>query len=228
MKRFIQAFLAGLLFSSSVLADSSHRNSIKGTGARRDTIEFEWVEPSVGSAMNLIPGTDNTNSIGTSSLRIKDFQGVTATFGGAVTNSGAVTIAGNTTLGDALADTVTVNAGTMTVSAASGLRISTATVGGTVLIYIDGLNQRVGIGTASPSVLFHVNGAATLGSAITDAITFTGLPYIPANAAPRTNVTPAAAGALIRNSTAQELCFSTGTTISTWVRVSTPSLACQN
>jgi hypothetical protein len=52
----------------------------------------------------------------------------------------------------------------------------------------------------------------------------------PTNAAPRSNVPTTAVGQIIDNTgaTPDELCFSTGTSGFSWVRVSTPSLACQN
>ena len=74
LKSFIKAVLIGLIFCPPIYADSTHRNSIMGTGARRNTIEIEFVEPSAGSALNMVPGTDNTNALGTSSLRYSDVQ----------------------------------------------------------------------------------------------------------------------------------------------------------
>jgi hypothetical protein len=122
----------GLLcgFSALAVAESSYRNAIKGTGARNGTVEFNFVEPSEGSAMNLVPGGDNTNSLGTSALRFKTAY---------------------------------------------------------VAQYVIG-----------------------------------------SNSAPRTNVTPVAAGVLIYNSAGAELCMSTGTLVSTWVKVSSPTAACSN
>lgn len=68
-----------------------------GTGSTRDTVQFEIVTLAVGGSAVLRPGTDNANALGTSSLRFSDVQTYNAT------------IAGNTTLGDATGDTVTVN-----------------------------------------------------------------------------------------------------------------------
>lgn len=39
-----------------------------GMGARRDTVEFKVNEPTVGSAADFIPGTNNVNSLGTDDL----------------------------------------------------------------------------------------------------------------------------------------------------------------
>lgn len=87
----VVGILAG--FVSFAVADSPVRNSIKGTGARRDTVEFQWVEPTAGSAMNMVPGVTNTNALGTSSLRWSDVQTVNATVTGTLT-AAAVSVSG--------------------------------------------------------------------------------------------------------------------------------------
>lgn len=87
----VVGILAG--FVSFAVADSPVRNSIKGTGARRDTVEFQWVEPTAGSAMNMVPGVTGTNALGTSSLRWSDVQTVNATVTGTLT-AGAVSVSG--------------------------------------------------------------------------------------------------------------------------------------
>lgn len=73
-----------------------------------------------------------------------------------------------------------------------------------------------------------ISNNATLGGAVTDIITFTGLPRLPTNATPRSSVTPTAAGELIWNSGSSEVCVSTGTTMTTWVQVADGTTACQN
>lgn len=55
-----------------------------------------------------------------------------------------------------------------------------------------------------------------------------GLFTLPISTGPRTNVTPTIAGQVIYNSTLPELCMSTGTAINSWVKVSTPTVACAN
>jgi hypothetical protein len=88
----VVGLLAGLVVFA--VADSPVRNSIKGTGARRDTVEFQWVEPTAGSAMNMVPGVTNTNARGTSSLRWSDVQTTNLTVAGTLTASGGLTVAG--------------------------------------------------------------------------------------------------------------------------------------
>lgn len=67
-----------------------------------------------------------------------------------------------------------------------------------------------------------------IGALTVSTMTMSGLLGIRANAAPRTNITPTAAGQLIWNSTELELCVSTGTTVNTWTRVSDGTSACQS
>jgi hypothetical protein len=51
---------------------------------------------------------------------------------------------------------------------------------------------------------------------------------LPTNAAPRTNVTPSRAGALIHNSAANEICVSTGTTVDSWALLKDTTTVCSN
>jgi hypothetical protein len=48
------------------------------------------------------------------------------------------------------------------------------------------------------------------------------------DAAPRTNLTPLSAGTLVWNSADNQLCISTGTTVSTWVQVADGTTACSH
>lgn len=105
MRKYINSLngyvvLAFMLASVALFADSAYRNTIKGTGARQNTIEWDFTETSTGGAMHLLPGTDNTNNIGSSSKRVKDFQAVTATFGGAVAVTGTITASSMTVVTD--------------------------------------------------------------------------------------------------------------------------------
>lgn len=92
MRRILGLLLGLLLVAGGVWAESDVRNAIKGTGARRDTIEFQFVEPTAGSAMNMVPGVTNTNALGTSSLRWSDIQTTNLTVAGTLTASGGVVI----------------------------------------------------------------------------------------------------------------------------------------
>lgn len=65
---------------------------------------------------------------------------------------------------------------------------------------------------------------------VTGASVSVGVPLFTfaANAAPRTTLTPTSVGQVVYNSTARELCLSSGTVINSWVQVSSPTAACQN
>ena len=131
---------AFMLMAVTVFADSVRRNTIMGTAARRNTVEWDFVEPSAGSAMNLVPGTDNTNSIGTSSLRIKDFRAVTATFTGPITANAGVSLftstAPRTAVGvAALYSAYTLPAGTVFYNSTSGvLCVSSSTAQSSITV----------------------------------------------------------------------------------------------
>ena len=58
-------------------------------------------------------------------------------------------------------------------------------------------------------------------------VTSAGLGLL-SNAAPRTNLTPPAAGYLVWNSADAQLCVSTGTTATTWVQVADGTTACSH
>ena len=71
---------------------------------------------------------------------------------GNTTITGDLSVTGNTTLGDASADSVTINANTITIAANSNIDAGT--------LYIDSLNNRVGIGTTAPQNLLHLESAS--------------------------------------------------------------------
>ena len=65
--------------------------------------------------------------------------------------NGNLIVSGNTTIGDATTDTVTLTAATMSLGSGTGiLNIDSST------FVVDGANNRVGVGTTSPSVPLHV------------------------------------------------------------------------
>lgn len=74
--------------------------------------------------------------------------------GTTVTAGGAFSVTGSTTLGDAGADAVTINASTASVP--NNLNFDANT------LYIDATNNRVGVGTAAPTTSLHVAGAGTV------------------------------------------------------------------
>lgn len=78
------------------------------------------------------------------------------TIGSSIANTGSFTtltavnlsVTGNTTLGDAAADNITINANTITIAANSNIDAGT--------LFIDSLNNRVGIGTTAPARELHI------------------------------------------------------------------------
>ena len=96
---------------------------------------------------DLIPTTDNADSLGISSLRWADVQTMDMTLGDDLTVTDDLAVNGDSTLGDASADVFDINAGTITVSnQVYGLVIATHTsTGGPVqtIMKIDGENRRI-------------------------------------------------------------------------------------
>lgn len=71
------------------------------------------------------------------------------------TVGGSLSVTGNATLGDASADTVTINANAASIP--NGLSFDSGT------LKLDATNNRVGVNTASPAVTLDVNGSANIG-----------------------------------------------------------------
>lgn len=137
--------------------------------------------------------------------------------GGALTAGGVVNGAGFTTAGNVVVDPlskVMLDGGGDTYLIQSSANHLDIVAGGTT-------NFRVNAASAT------VYGNTVLGDAVTDIITFIGLPQLPPHATPRSSVTPTEAGQQIYNSTLLSVCFSTGTVASSWVRIEAPTTACQ-
>lgn len=75
---------------------------------------------------------------------------------GNTTVTGDLSVTGNTTLGDAATDLVTINANNITISANASIDAGT--------LFIDSVNNRVGVGNSAPGALLHVNGDTRLAS----------------------------------------------------------------
>jgi hypothetical protein len=76
MKKFKGYLLALAIFAipSIYFAADGTIHFWTGKGPRHNTLEMELREPTVGTAADLLPGADNTNSLGTSSLAWDDVQ----------------------------------------------------------------------------------------------------------------------------------------------------------
>lgn len=182
-----------------------------------------------GGALGTPSSGTVTNLTGTASININGTVGATTPAAGTFTT---LTANGNTTLGDASGDSVTINAAT--VSVPNGLNFDSNT------LVIDATNNRVGVGTASPAQALDVTGNVKFSGAlyenvytITDAAAFE---INPANGTIQTitlgaNRTPAATNfaagqsvtLMINDGTAYTI---TWTTVAvTWVGGSAPTLA---
>ncbi len=74
-----------------------------------------------------------------------------------------------------------------------------------------------------------INGGDISGEVTFDSlVTATGGLALPSNAAPRTNVTPTAAGQLIWNSADKQVCVSTAATVTSWVQAADGTTACSH
>lgn len=93
------------------------------------------------------------NAIRAVMAALKRFQ--TGTDGDPITVGGNFTVDGNTTIGSASTDTLTINANAASVP--NGLDFDTGT------LKIDATNNRVGINKSSPAVTLDINGSVNLG-----------------------------------------------------------------
>ena len=105
---------------------------------------------------------DGFVGMGTTSPSFKlDVSGDTRVSSG-LTVGGNLIVSGNTTLGDATTDTITLSANSITLGSGNGtLNVDSNT------FYVDGSSNRVGIGTSSPKTSLDVSGT-------TSSISFTG------------------------------------------------------
>jgi len=76
-------------------------------------------------------------------------------------------------------------------------------------------------------IVFKTTPVTTATSAASLTVSSSGLNLL-TNAAPRTNLTPLAAGALVWNSADNQLCVSTGTATNSWVQVADGTTACSH
>lgn len=65
-----------------------------GSGSRRNTVEFAIAASAPGSAAAFLPGTTNTNALGSSSLRFSNVYTTLLNVSGATTQTGALTVTG--------------------------------------------------------------------------------------------------------------------------------------
>lgn len=178
-----EAFAIGGIYQTTV-ASSATVGQVVGLGTQlvvdgtvTDAIGMAiLLQSSAGSAITTAVGLDImdvahagtvTNSYG---LRVGQVSGATNNYGlyvagastyalwvdsGTTRLDGDLMTQGNTTLGDASNDTLTITGTTVTIP--NNLNFDSNT------LYIDAANNRVGIGTAAPSEALHVNGNMLFG-----------------------------------------------------------------
>jgi hypothetical protein len=113
-----------------------------------------------GANLTSLTAENITGALTTSSVITSTVTSTSSTTLTATTINGALSTTNSTTLGDGgLTDTFTLNYSTIQIPSSWGTRISTTTNGtGTPIAFFDGVNQRVGINTITPSRVFEVNG----------------------------------------------------------------------
>lgn len=134
---------------------STYANFLSEVDARIDDLAV-GLDPALTTVTNMPTGSIRWNS---ASSKWEKWSGtawgdLTATY-----TYPSINVTGNTTLGDASTDTLTINA--LAVSTPNNLNFDSNT------LFIDATNNRVGVGTNTPGTAFDVNGVATFRSTST-------------------------------------------------------------
>lgn len=105
--------LAGIICAAGTQYPYFHTRWL-GMGALRNTEQFSINTPSAGASAIFSPGTNNTNALGSSSLRFSNVYTTLMNVSGAMTVSGAGSLAGITNSGTRIATPTTYTMGTGT------------------------------------------------------------------------------------------------------------------
>ena len=134
-----------------------------------------------GNSNTFLTGAGNLGTTNAQTLTVEDSRPATLLLIRAAVRSrlladstavnGNLSVSGNTTLGDAGSDLVTINAGVLSLANASTLNLADAQIsalnieGG--LLNFDTLNGFIGIGTLAPTAKLDVDGAASIAGSLT-------------------------------------------------------------
>ncbi len=135
----------GISISSNAISSTLGTAIEKGELVNSGTLSFDWGDSEIADILTISGGTIDNTSIGATAA-----------------NSGAFTTlssSGNTTIGDASLDSLTVNAST--VSIPNNLNFDSNT------LFIDSSGNNVGIGNASPGAKLDVSGSAKVSGNLT-------------------------------------------------------------
>jgi hypothetical protein len=152
---------------NSVTTTNAPSSLVQGEVAINITDKKVWVGNAATTPIQLLGdgGSVNFTTVDTTNLQVTNIKAKDGTASASIANStGALTVAaafaanGGTTLGDASGDALTINSSA--VSIPNGLNFDSNT------LVIDAANNRVGVGTASPSTTLHINGNAILGAEV--------------------------------------------------------------
>jgi len=113
-----------------------------GQGSKKNTDEVR-----IDSSGNILPGTDNENTLGSTSLRWSTVYALDQTIGDDLTVTDALAVNGNTTIGNAGNDVFTINSSTW-VTNTWGVFFATATTG-TRAFAINQTNKSIAPGSAT-------------------------------------------------------------------------------
>lgn len=216
MKKKLRIYALGIsavLLSAGILLAQQKIWTMTGNGARRNTVEYQIQTTTVGSAADLVPGTDNTNSLGTSSLAWDDIQTEDLTV------QDDLTVTGLATIGETLSVTGVTSISSLTatnqilVGSAGSYSTFTATeltLDSGQTLTNNGTSALVGNTTVTGTL--GVTGATTVST-----ITVSGLITLRGDSDPNTNVTPTAVGQLLFDTNDLYICYSTAATSNSWV-----------
>jgi hypothetical protein len=130
-------------------------------------VSGSWTEVVSTLAVNAFDKANAANvlafntGIGANAWSNTKLSNSTGTFAGSLTVTGDLITQGNVTLGDASTDTITINGSA--ISLGNNQSIDSGT------LFVDAVNNEVGIGTTNPTSNLHVIGTANVGRFIIDA-----------------------------------------------------------